>query len=262
MGDMLITNSLYAEAKLVRSAKSCDREHSEWFVLKPSTLFKGLGEGKKLNSVNCQISHCENQVLQVQTSTYFAARGWMRCLFAEIPICQLISLICFVTVSWMNTISLCIVCMWLRMQMHIKTQLVLWPLLCHDAPVPMSQLQALSQYQQAVFHRSMTEAHEIRAESTQNNHTELWDNPEPKHQKETGGHCFIYHPTRIHPEEKHWEEMHRLSNLAGTKKHPQKKQDVMSVYAWGDWWTTASPALKQKKFSVFVFCFIWGQTSV
>lgn len=95
----------------------------------------------------------------------------------------------------------------------------------------MSQLQALSQYQQAVFHRSMTEAHEIRAESTQNNHTELWDNPEPKHQKETGGHCFIYHPTRIHPEEKHWEEMHRLSNLAGTKKHPQKKQDVMSVYA-------------------------------
>lgn len=62
---------------------------------------------------------------------------------------------------------------------------------------------ALSQYQQAVFHHSVTEAHEIRAESTQNNHTELRDNPEPKHQRETGGQCSIYHPTRIRPKEKH-----------------------------------------------------------
>lgn len=44
---MLITNSLSVEAKLVRLAKSYNKEHSEWFVLKPSTLFKGLGEGGK-----------------------------------------------------------------------------------------------------------------------------------------------------------------------------------------------------------------------
>ncbi len=58
---MLITNSLSAEAKLVKLAKSCNKEHSDWFVLKPSTLFKGLGEGKKAEqkSVNCQISHCK-----------------------------------------------------------------------------------------------------------------------------------------------------------------------------------------------------------
>lgn len=78
---------------------------------------------------------------------------------------------------------------------------------------------ALSQYQQAVFHRSVTEAHEIRAESTKNNHTELRDNAEPKHQRETGGHCSIYHPARIHPEEKHKDEMQPLlSDLAGTGK--------------------------------------------
>lgn len=54
---MLITNSLSVEAKLVRLAKSYNKEHSEWFVLKPSTLFKGLGVGeKKHNSVNYQIS--------------------------------------------------------------------------------------------------------------------------------------------------------------------------------------------------------------
>lgn len=31
--DMLITNSLTVEAKLVKFAKSCNKEHSEWFVL-------------------------------------------------------------------------------------------------------------------------------------------------------------------------------------------------------------------------------------
>lgn len=67
----------------------------------------------------------------------------------------------------------------------------------------------LSLHQQPVFHRSVTEAHEIRAVSTQNNHAELRDNPEPKHQKKWGGHCFIYHPTRMHPREKHGDEMHR-----------------------------------------------------
>lgn len=41
--DMLITNSLTVEAKLVKFAKSCNKEHSEWFVLKISALFKGLG---------------------------------------------------------------------------------------------------------------------------------------------------------------------------------------------------------------------------
>lgn len=99
---------------------------------------------------------------------------------------------------------------------------------------------AFSQYQQAVFHRSVTEAHEIRAESTKNNHTEPRDNPEPKHQRETGGHCFIYHPTRIHPEEKHRDEMccYCPTSLA------QEKQDVMSFYAWGDWWSTVPPAWK------------------
>lgn len=53
--DTLITNSLAAEAKLVKSAKTRNKEHSEWFVLKTSALFKGLREKKKLNSVNCQV---------------------------------------------------------------------------------------------------------------------------------------------------------------------------------------------------------------
>lgn len=77
---------------------------------------------------------------------------------------------------------------------------------------------ALGQYQQTVFHHSMTEAHEIRAESTQNNHTELGDNPEPKHQRETGGHCFVDHSTRIHPEGKQQCYALLLCDLAGTGK--------------------------------------------
>lgn len=85
-----------------------------------------------------------------------------------------------------------------------------------------------------------TEAHEIRAESTQNNHTELRDNAESKHQRETGGRCFIYHPTRIHPEEKHGDEMRCYcpTSLA------QEKQDVMSFYAWGDWWTACATGME------------------
>lgn len=47
---------------------------------------------------------------------------------------------------------------------------------------------APSQHQQAVFHRAVAEAREIRAESTKNNPTEPRDNPEPKHQRDTGGH--------------------------------------------------------------------------
>lgn len=45
--DMLITNTLASEAKLVRVANTHDKEHSVGFVLKTSALFKGLGEGKK-----------------------------------------------------------------------------------------------------------------------------------------------------------------------------------------------------------------------
>lgn len=75
---------------------------------------------------------------------------------------------------------------------------------------------ALSQHQQTVFHHSVTEAHEIRAGSTQNNHTELRDNPEPNHQRETEGHCSAYHPTRIHPEEKQRGDAPLLFDLAGT----------------------------------------------
>lgn len=115
----------------------------------------------------------------------------------------------------------------------------MWPLLsprctCVSALV-------LSQYQQAVFHHSVREAHGIRAESTQNNYTELRDNTEPKHQRETGGHCFVHHPAGIRPKEKqcvaivevHWH----------THTHKKKiEQDVMSFCAWGHRWPTVSPA--------------------
>ena len=94
-----------------------------------------------------------------------------------------------------------------KKKMHRQAQLVVWPLPLSWCTCACESASALSQYQQAVFHHSVTEAHEIRAESTQNNHTELWDNPEPKHQRETGGHCFVYHPTRIRPEGKHRDEM-------------------------------------------------------
>lgn len=83
----------------------------------------------------------------------------------------------------------------------------------------------MSQYQQAVFYHSVTEAHKIREESTKNNHTELRDNPEPEHQRETGGHCFIYHPTRIHPKEK---QRHEMRSYCPTLV-AQEKQDLMSV---------------------------------
>lgn len=33
----------------------------------------------------------------------------------------------------------------------------------------------------------------------------------------------------------------------------QEKQDVMSFYAWGDWWTTVPPALKLVKQTVAAF---------
>lgn len=95
------------------------------------------------------------------------------------------------------------------MQMYCKAQRpVVWifSLSLSRCTCACESASELSQYQQAVFHHSVTEAHEIRAESTQNNHTELRDNPDPKHQRETGGHCSIYHPTRIHPEEKHGDE--------------------------------------------------------
>lgn len=92
---------------------------------------------------------------------------------------------------------------------------------------------AQSQYQQAVFHRSVTEA-QIRAESTQNNHTELRDNPEPKHQrkwKDTAS-SIIQQESALKTNTR--DEMRRYcpTPLA------QEKQDVMNLYAWSNWKTS------------------------
>lgn len=99
---------------------------------------------------------------------------------------------------------------------------------------------ALSQYQQAVFHHRVTEAHEIREESTKNNHTEQWDNPEPEHQRETGGRCFICHPTGIHPEGKQRDEMRCYCPTLLA----QEKPDLMGVSDLDARWTTEPPAWK------------------
>lgn len=66
---MLITNSLASRAKLVRSAQSCNKEHSEWFVLQTSALFKGLGEeGEKAEFGKLPGYSPQNPVIQVATS--------------------------------------------------------------------------------------------------------------------------------------------------------------------------------------------------
>lgn len=116
----------------------------------------------------------------------------------------------------------------------------MWPLLsprctCVSALV-------LSQYQQAVFHHSVREAHGIRAESTQNNYTELRDNTEPKHQRETGGHCFVHHPAGIRPKEKQCVAIVEVHWHTHTHTHKKIEQDVMSFCAWGHRWPTVSPA--------------------
>lgn len=111
----------------------------------------------------------------------------------------------------------------------------------------------------------MTEAREIRAESTQNKHTELRDNPEPKHQRKREDTPSSIIQQESTPKKNTGDEMRRYcpSSLA------QEKQDVMSFYAWGYWWTIVQPALKlvmlwEKTVAAFilvfyVFCFIWSR---
>lgn len=59
-----------------------------------------------------------------------------------------------------------------------------------------------SQHQQAVFHRGVTEACEIRAESAQNNRAKPRDNPQPEHQRETVGHSSLPTSTKDPPPRK------------------------------------------------------------
>lgn len=61
---------------------------------------------------------------------------------------------------------------------------------------------AASQHQQAVFHRGVTEAREIRAESAQNNRAKPRDNPQPEHQRETVGRSSLPTSTKNPPPRK------------------------------------------------------------
>lgn len=157
------------------------------------------------------------------------------CSFRTVQFCQLISSICFMNVPSINTIF-CMACvshgipgnsnaLKLRGPAHSVTSRLPW---CTCA---FESASAQSQYQQAVFHRSVTEAREIRAESTQNNHTELRDNPEPKHQrkwKDTASSIIQQEST---PKTNTGDEMRRYcpTPLA------QEKQDVMNLQAWSYW---------------------------
>lgn len=166
----------------------------------------------------------------------------MRCSSVGISISQLICSVCSVNVlGWrafyfmlfafpMDSIEGRRHAVELSLQCDLPSLMVHLCVSLSVEPIPTGRLSS----------QCVTEAHEIRAESTQNNHTELRDNAEPKHQRETGGRCFIYHPTRIHPEEKHGDEMRCYcpTSLA------QEKQDVMSFYAWGDWWTACATGME------------------
>lgn len=61
---------------------------------------------------------------------------------------------------------------------------------------------AASQRQQAVFHRGVTEAREIRAESAQNNRAKTWDNPQPNIRGKWWDARLVHHPPRIRPQGK------------------------------------------------------------
>lgn len=78
---------------------------------------------------------------------------------------------------------------------------------------------AASQHQQAVFHRGVTEACEIRAESAQNNRAKPRDNPQPKHQREMVG---------------------RSSLPASTKNLPPRKTEM----GHKDYWYTSATILQ------------------
>lgn len=156
---------------------------------KTSTLFQGLRQ----NPANCHVSHHKIRFYKFKQV----------CILLEDEIGVDISASQVFFSLYSLNVLYCLHCLWiwLKMSMQCKAQLVGWPLSWCTCACELAS--ALSQYQQAVFHRTVAEAHEIRAESTKNNHTEPRDNPEPKHERETGGHCCIYHPTRIHPEERH-----------------------------------------------------------
>lgn len=110
------------------------------------------------------------------------------------------------------------------MQIHCNVQRVTSS---HGAPVPVSQPQHWANTNRLSFITVWQKHTRLEKNPPKTNHTELRDNPEPKHQRETGGHCFIYHPTRIHPEEKQRDEMRRHCPTLPA----QEKQDLISV----DW---------------------------
>lgn len=103
-------------------------------------------------------------------------------------------------------------------------------LLSHGAPVPVSQPQRWANTNRLSFI------------AVWQKHTRLEQNPpkttrlssriiqSPNIRGKQEGHCFIHHPTRIHPEEKHRDEM---SCYCPTWLARGGKQDGMSFYASG-----------------------------
>lgn len=130
-----------------------------------------------------------------------------------------------------NIILLCCIC---NEYWECKYRFVAWPFprctcACESAS-------ALSQYQQAAFHRSVTEAYKIRAESTQNNHAELRANPEPKHQREcqdTGSSIIRQESTP---------KKNTESGCVAIVQPHLYIQDVMGFGAWGHCRTSVPPA--------------------
>ena len=177
--------------------------------LKPCALFKGLGVGEK----KCEINPFQNQVSQVWTIMYLLLEAeWSLCLGNPLSLANWLHLLG--NIHWTKTILFSIVCISSdfffdkanarhRLSSRVTALVVhLWTwVTLNTAPTPTGCLSS--------------QLDGSRAESTPNNHTELTDNPQPKHQRITTGRWSIRHPARIHPEGKHKDEMrYHLTSLA------------------------------------------------